>query len=167
MVQVSLDTLMPIFDNAPAAIGDEGVHVMSRRLMNFLVAVKDIPKGIETYTKLFGLKPTEPIGQRRWGFLGCGLGVTEDSEPLVIVIQPNDPNSAVARFMQERANPRNPDGEGIYLVAMEVDDVAEVVQQVQDQGGRVIQDEQSPGAAWVHPVDTHYAFIELQQAGGG
>lgn len=137
-----------------------------KRLMNVLVAVHDIHQGIETYSKLFGLRPVEPIGQRRWGFLGCGLGVTEHSEPLVIIVQPNDPASTLARFMQERANPRNPHGEGVYLVALEVDDMAGMVRQLRSQGARVIQEEQSPEAAWVHPVDTHHAFVELQERRG-
>ena len=137
---------------------------MAPRMMNVLVAVKDINQGVETFTKLFGLKPLEPIGQRRWGFLACGLGPTEDSEPLLIVVQPNDPNSPLARFMKERSNPLNPDGEGIYLAALEVDNVSETVEEIKAGGGRVIEEDESPNVAWIHPLSTHYAFIELQQA---
>ena len=65
--------------------------------------------------------------------------------------------------MKERAIPSNPNGEGIYLVSIEVDDIKETVKQIQEQGGRVTMDEQSSNTAWVHPTSSNFAFMEITQ----
>lgn len=134
---------------------------MFKRIRYFSIAVTDLDEGMKRFESLFGLKAmTEPFEQR-WGFKGVMLGNGEDR--LVEMIQPSDPNSALARFMKERAIPSNPNGEGMYLVSVEVDDIEATVKQIQDAGGRVTRDENSPRTAWVHPTTSNFAFLELMQ----
>ena len=134
---------------------------MFKRIRYFSIAVTDLDEAVAKYEKLFGLKlMTEPNVQR-WGFKGVMIGNGEDR--MVEVIQPTDPDSALSRFMKERAIPSNPNGEGIYLVSIEVDDIKETVKQIQEQGGRVTMDEQSSNTAWVHPTSSNFAFMEITQ----
>ena len=134
---------------------------MFKRIRYFSIAVTDLDEGMKKFENLFGLKAmTEPFEQR-WGFKGVMLGNGEDR--LIEMIQPSAPDSALARFMKERAIPSNPNGEGIYLVSVEVDDINETVKQIREAGGRVTQDENSPNTAWVHPTTSNFAFMELTQ----
>ena len=86
------------------------------------------------------------------------------TEALIEIIQPEDPNSALARFMRDRIGPGNPEGQGIYLVGIEVDNLKETVENVRAHGGRVAEEAESPNAAWVHPLTLRNVFFELQQA---
>ncbi len=134
---------------------------MFKKIRYFSIAVTDLDEGMKKFESLFGLTAmTEPFEQR-WGFKGVMLGNGEDR--LIEMIQPSDPDSALARFMKERAIPSNPNGEGLYLVSVEVDDINETVKQIREAGGRVTQDENSPNTAWVHPTTSNFAFMELTQ----
>ncbi len=134
---------------------------MFKKIRYFSIAVTDLDEGMKKFENLFGLTAmTEPFEQR-WGFKGVMLGNGEDR--LIEMIQPSNPESALARFMKERAIPTNPNGEGLYLVSVEVDDINEVVKQIREAGGRVTQDENSPNTAWVHPTTSNFAFMELIQ----
>ena len=133
-----------------------------QRIRLFSVAVADLDKAIEQYQKLFGLQVMSPTNETQFGFKAAILGNGE--RPFVELITPFDPDSPLARFMRERAYPSNPHGEGVYVLNIEVDDVAKAAQQVKDEGGRVTQIGERSNAVWVHPTSTHFAFIELTQA---
>ncbi len=128
----------------------------------FSIAVPNLGDAMEQYEKLFGLKAMTEVREQRWGFRGVNIGNGE--QRLIELIQPTDSSSALARFMKERSYASNPNGEGIYLVGITVDDIAKTVQQIKDNGGRVTQDEASPNTAWVHPTSSNFAFMELTQA---
>ena len=98
---------------------------MFKRIRYFSIAVTDLDEAVAKYEKLFGLKLMSEPNVQRWGFKGVMIGNGEDR--MVEVIQPTDPDSALSRFMKERAIPSNPNGEGIYLVSIEVDDIKETV----------------------------------------
>ena len=89
------------------------------------------------------------------------LGNGEQS--LIELIQPSGDDSNLGRFMKERAMPSNPNGEGIYMVSIEVDDIEKTVEQIKEQGGRITQNEQTPNEAWVHPTSANFAFLGLVQ----
>ena len=67
--------------------------------------------------------------------------------------------------MQDRVNPLNPHGEGVYLLAFETEDPEVVAKQVEAGGGRV---NRAPNATnvWVHPTSTNFVLMELFKAGG-
>lgn len=133
---------------------------MFKGIRYFSVAVTDLEKAIKTYTEVLGLEQMTPVRETRWGFRNTMMGYGGQS--FIELISPSDPSSALARFMKERAIPSNPNGEGIYLVGVEVEDLPKALEKAKAAGGRITQEADSPNAAWVHPTSTHFAFMELQ-----
>ena len=72
-----------------------------------------------------------PIGNFRFVALGY------DGETALHLISPVDESSPIHRLMQDRVNPLNPHGEGIYQLVCEVPDPEAFAQQVEAGGGRV------------------------------
>ena len=70
-------------------------------------------------------------------------------------------------MMEERKNERNPKGEGMYMVCLEVDDIEATIKNIEEKGGRIQREEGNSNVAWVHPLGTKMVFIELQQRGAG
>ena len=134
---------------------------MWKRLRYFSVAVTNIDEGIKLYQDMFGLKQMTPIRDTRWGFRASYLGDGKTS--FIEIVQPIDPNSALARHMKERSRPQNPSGEGVYVIGVEVDDLKATIKQIREHGGKVTEQPESPNSAWVHPLSTKYALIELVQ----
>ena len=134
---------------------------MFQHIRYFSVAVSNLEEAIQRYETLFGLQVMTPIQERRQGFKSATLG--NGSERLIELIQPSAPDSSLGRFMKERAIPSNPNGEGVYMISIAVDDIEKSVQLIKDQGGRVTQDEQAPNEAWVHPTTSNFAFMALVQ----
>ena len=134
---------------------------MFQHIRYFSIAVSDLDAAIQQYQDLFGLEVMVQPQERRQGFKSATLG--NGTQRLIELIQPSAPDSALGRFMKERAIPSNPNGEGVYMVSMEVDDIGKSVQQIKDQGGRVTLDERTPNEAWVHPTTSNFAFIAMVQ----
>ena len=134
---------------------------MWKNIRYFSVAVTDIDEGIKLYQDMFGLKQMTPIREERWGFRSIMMG--DGQKPFIEIIEPMNPDSALARFMKESARPQNPHGEGVYVIGVEVDNLEETIKNIRDLGGKVTQEPDSPDAAWVHPLTTRYAFIELHR----
>jgi len=136
-------------------------RTMLKNIRYFSVAVTSINEGIKLYQDMFGLKQMTPVSDTRWGFKATMMGDGEKS--LLEIIEPTDPNSPVARHMKERSRSQNPDGEGVYIIGVDVDDLDATIINIRDRGGRVTQDPELPDMAWVHPLTTKYAFIELHR----
>ena len=134
---------------------------MFQRIRYFSVAVTNLEEAIQRYVKLFGLQVITSPYENEFGFRAAILG--NGNEAMIELIQPSDPDGALARFMKERAIPSNPNGEGIYLVGIAVDDINKAIQNIEEQGGRITQNEMSPNMAWVHPTSSNFAFMELAQ----
>ena len=134
---------------------------MWKNISYFSVAVTSIDEGIKLYQDMFGLKQMTPIREERWGFRSVMMG--DGQKALLEIIEPANPESALARFMKERSRPENPHGEGVYVIGVEVDNLEEAIKNIRDGGGKVTQEADSPDAAWVHPLTTRYAFIELHR----
>jgi len=49
---------------------------------------------------------------------------------MIELIQPSAPDSSLGRFKKERAIQSNPNGERVYMVSIEVDDIKKAVQQI-------------------------------------
>ncbi len=133
---------------------------MWQEIKYFSVAVTDLEAGIKVYEDMFGLKPMTEITETRWGFRAVMLG--NDDRMQVEIVQPSNPESPLARFMKERSRPQNQHGEGVYIIGVAVDNLAESVARVRQHGGKVAQDPELPNLAWVHPLASKYVLIELQ-----
>lgn len=127
----------------------------------FSAAVRDLEAGIKRYEAMFGLKQTGEIFEQRWGFRGVMMG--NDDGHILELVSPQREDSALQRFMDMRAGEVYPDGEGLYLVGMEVDDIGEAVERARGAGATVTLEEESPNSAWVHPLSNGNVFVELNQ----
>ena len=125
----------------------------------FSVAVNDLEAGIERYTRLLGLTQMSEITEQRWGFRGCMLG--NGTTPFIELISPSRDDSALARFMRMRSGEAYPDGEGLYLVGLRVDDIQATVATLRAAGATVTIEDESPSLAWLHPLSNGNVLIEL------
>ena len=134
---------------------------MWKNIRYFSVAVTNLNEGIKLYEDMFGLQQMTPIREARWGFRNVIMG--DGQKRFLEIIEPTNPDSALARFMKERSRPQNPNGEGVYIIGVEVDDLEATIKQIRDCGGKVTQEPESPDMAWVHPLTMRYTFIELHR----
>lgn len=131
------------------------------RLKYVGIAVTDINDAIKTYEQFFGMKQMTPIKQARWGFVNCMMGDGFDHQ--VELMQPTSEDSALARFMRENVGPGNPDGQGVYHVGWETDDLEATKGAVTGNGGRVTEVPGVGGVMWVHPLSLRNAFFEIEK----
>lgn len=134
---------------------------MTTRLQYFSVAVRNLEAAIERYEQMFGFKQTGEITEQRWGFRGCMMG-TDDGHVLEIV-EPVREDSALKRFMDLRQGDAYPNGEGLYLIGLYVDDIEQAVQRAEAGGATITREPESPRSAWVHPLSNGNVFIEFNQ----
>lgn len=114
------------------------------------VVVRDLDEAVERFTRLFGLRVHRRGESEKFGFknaiLPTGIGHIE-------LLQPTDPDKAVGRFLAKN-------GEGVYLVGFECQDIPGAVAKLRADGARV--DSPRPDIAWVHPREAHGLFVELR-----
>ena len=145
---------------------------MIQKIDHIGVAVSDLDEALKLYRDILGLKveKTEDFGGMKIAFIPIG-----DTE--FELLQPTDPNGALAKFLEKR-------GEGIQHIALRVDDVdnvmetADLVERVDDvaksleelkaKGLRVIDEKPRPGAggasiAFFHPKSTRGILLEICQ----
>jgi len=125
------------------------------------VMVEKLDDGVKAWQDLLGLEPINQPSVNQWGIRAQMLG--RDGRAVVEVMEPARPDAALARLMEERKNPRNPRGEGVYMLSMEVDDLEATLRQIEAKGGRVTREEGNTRTAWVHPLSLHQVFVELTQ----
>jgi methylmalonyl-CoA/ethylmalonyl-CoA epimerase len=125
--------------------------------INFIV--RDLDSAIERYRALFGvpINAPETLPQR-----GVRLARFRLSEIWVILVQPTDPSSAPARYLEQH-------GEGFFLMSCQVDDVREAAQQASAQGFNVLDSEPRQGLDdWqvmdLDPDDLFGAAIQLVES---
>ena len=77
------------------------------------------------------------------------------------LLEPTGPESAVAKFIEKR-------GEGIHHICLRVENIEEHLQQLREQGFRLINEAPVPGAhgcrvAFLHPAAGNGVLIELSE----
>ncbi len=86
------------------------------------------------------------------------VAVIPIGESTIELVQPTSPDSAVARFLEKR-------GEGLHHLALQVDDVQASLDELKDQGFRLINETPRDGAegriAFLHPKSTGRVLTEL------
>jgi methylmalonyl-CoA/ethylmalonyl-CoA epimerase len=117
------------------------------------VAVRNLEKSLEPYTKYLGLvvEKTEEIliggGLVRVAFLPV-----RDTE--IELIEPHDPNDMVAKHLAAH-------GEGIHHIAFEVDDIGQIYETLKAQGASIVDDRVISGSR-----GTKCLFIAPEEFGG-
>ncbi len=120
------------------------------------VAVKNVEEAAKLYTDSFGLQVsasgTNPAAGVKQAVLPIGDAVIELIEPL-------DPQEGpVAKFLQSR-------GEGVYMIALEVEDLDSAIQSLTEKGVRLLNADPESRAkgvhAFIHPKSTKGVLIQL------
>ncbi len=131
---------------------------MFSRLRAVHIAVNNLEEGIKLYQKNFGLKPSQS------GTL-AGLGIKNALFPLgeaaIELIEPLDHEQGpIARFLQSR-------GEGVYMMALEVENIDSAIKSLSKRGVRLINTEPESRAkgipVFIHPQSTKGVLVELVQ----
>jgi methylmalonyl-CoA epimerase len=125
------------------------------------VVVRDLDAALNFYRNQLGL-PVElilPIESD-----GVTIAFLPVGESKVELVQPTDPSTGVARFLESR-------GEGFHHLCVEVDDIAGELRRLADQGIELIDSTPRPGAegpvAFIHPRSCHGVLVELIEKEGG
>jgi methylmalonyl-CoA/ethylmalonyl-CoA epimerase len=122
------------------------------------IAVHNLDEAVRTYRTLgFEVEsvrevPTEKV---RAAFLPVG-------ESRLELLEPTDPTSAIARFLEKRS--------GLHHVCLLVEDIEAALAELKAAGVALIDDRPRPGAggsrvAFVHPRSAAGVLVELKQAG--
>lgn len=131
---------------------------MVQRLDHVVIAVNDLNEGMAQYEKTLGMKPSRTGEYPQQGFKSAfydlpGGGFLE-------LIQPTDATGPVAKGLAAR-------GEGVYLVALAVNDLAAEVAAMRERGVRLIGDpgpgQPITGMVFVHPRETKGVLLQLVQ----
>ena len=121
--------------------------------------VRNINKGIDLYTRIFGLKPgASSVGQIPGG-KAFMIPVGNNS---IELIEPTDSEHRVGKFLEKR-------GEGWFHISFQVNDLSAEVQSLR-QKGIVVEDPREittlpsrPRIAFIDPQSVYGAIIELAE----
>lgn len=131
------------------------------RVHHVAIVVRDMNRALAFYRDqlrlpLDVLLPIESDGVRI-AFLPVG-------ESNIELVEPTNPSTGVARFLETR-------GEGFHHVCLEVDDVAAELERLAAEGIELIDTIARRGAegpvAFIHPRSCHGVLVELIEAPGG
>ena len=127
----------------------------ARHLNHVCIAVRDIKASLQLYRDVFNLDSpvVEDIADQ--GVLAALIKVGSSQ---LEFIQPTDPDSAVARFIQRR-------DEGLHHVCFEVEDLPETLKRLDASDVELIDSVPREGLsgmiAFIHPGSTGGTLIEL------
>ncbi len=120
------------------------------------VAVSNLEEALKIYTDVLGLKlhGTEVVEEQKVRVAFMPVGDTE-----IELLESTDAEGPIAKFIEKR-------GEGIQHVAFRVDDIEEALEQMRQQGVRLIDEKPRYGAggariAFLHPKATGGVLVEL------
>jgi methylmalonyl-CoA/ethylmalonyl-CoA epimerase len=129
---------------------------MVQKIDHVVIAVHDLNEGMAQYEKTFGLKPSRTGERPGDGFKSAFYDLPGGG--FVELIQPTDATGPVAKGLAAR-------GEGVYLMALAVEDIETEVAAMRQRGVRLIGD---PGAGnpvgrmvFVHPRETKGVLVQL------
>ena len=133
---------------------------VARHLNHVCLAVRDIEETMRFYREVFGVGPSEAVEIADQGVRAALVRVGGSQ---LEFIEPTDPDSAVARFIEKR-------GEGVHHLCFEVDDLAESLRSLESSGARVIDRQPREGLSgsvgFIHPSATNGVLIELVEQSG-
>lgn len=122
------------------------------------IAVKDIKKATETYTKLFNQSPykTEEVESENVITTFFKMG-----ENKIELLEATSEDSAIHKFIEKK-------GEGIHHIAFDVDDIYAEMERLSKEGFIVLNEEPKKGAdnklvCFLHPKSANGVLIELCQ----
>ncbi len=130
------------------------VSFTMKKLHHIAIAVSDLKKASETFRKLgFKMGSSHPVPGMKVNALFTQVGETQ-----IEFIQPTNPDSTVAKFLERR-------GEGLHHLCFEVPDIEASLKDYEKKGFVLINKKPEIGAqgkvAFLHPKSTNGVLIEL------
>ena len=131
----------------------------AKRIDHVVIAVKDLEAAVETYQRNFGL---EQVSSGEVPSLGIRNVFLQIGDAQLELITPLSEQGPVADFLAKH-------GGGLYLLALEVDNLDEAIMTLQNQGARVNVATGSSGQrlAFVSPRATHGVLLQLLERRSG
>jgi methylmalonyl-CoA epimerase len=125
----------------------------AKRIDHIAIAVKDLDAALATYQHNFGL---EQVSGGDVPALGIRNAFLQIGDARIELITPLSEQGPVADFLAKQ-------GEGMYLLALEVDNLDDAMTTLQSQGARVHVATGSTGQrlAFVSPRATHGVLLQL------
>ncbi len=122
------------------------------------IAVKDLQKSNELFSKLFG-KDHYKIEKVESEHVSTSFFMLGDTK--IELLEASSPDSAIAKFIEKK-------GEGIHHIAYAVDDLVEEMQRLENEGFEILNKEPKKGAdnkliCFLHPKSTNGILVELCQ----
>ncbi len=122
------------------------------------IAVKDLDKANETYTKLLGRTPYK---QEEVASEHVMTSFFMSGENKIELLAATHEDSAISKYIAKR-------GEGIHHVAFAVENIYEELERLKKEGFTILNAEPKKGAdnkliAFVHPKDSNGVLVELCQ----
>jgi len=132
---------------------------MVKQLEHIGIAVSDMEKAIELYSRLLGRKPYKEEVVESEGVRTVFFRLGEVKIELLEGIGPDNP---IDRFVAKR-------GAGIHHLAFEVEDITDAIRYCKEQGFRLVNEVPRPGAdnkmiCFIHPKSADGVLIELCQS---
>jgi methylmalonyl-CoA epimerase len=134
----------------------EGENPMFTKIRHVHIAVHRLEEATKDFEERFGLKVSRSGGLASQGFRSAFMPI---GNTLIELIEPIDPaEGPLAKFLQTR-------GEGMYMMAWEVEDPDQIIKDLQAKGVRLIQagpEMREKGImGFIHPKSAHGLMIEL------
>jgi methylmalonyl-CoA epimerase len=125
----------------------------AKRIDHVVIAVKDLGAAVETYQRTFSLAK---VSEGEVPALGIRNAFLQIGDAQLELITPLTNQGPVAAFLEKQ-------GEGMYLLSIEVDNLENAVAELGQQGIRVTVTEGTAGRrlAFVSPKATHGVLLQL------
>lgn len=108
---------------------------MIKRFYGINIAVKDLDEAVKKYSAVFGNVTLIDPGE--FAFPGLKGATAKVGDVSINLIASTQPNTSIARFLDSK-------GEGVFLVSVQVDDVAGTMKQVEPAGVQFVSKEPMP-----------------------
>ena len=138
----------------------EGPVCIARHVNHIALVVNDMDETLEFYRRTFGVgsAETEEVPDQ-----GVRAAVVRIGGTLLELIEPTDPSSGVAKYIERR-------GEGMHHICFEVDNLEDTLSRLDDADVQLVDKTPRKGLvgniAFLHPRSTRGVLIELVDADG-
>jgi len=127
------------------------------RFDHITIAVQNLDKAVDTFSRLFGLQARDRRKVRSMGMENAFIPLGDTAIELVQPLDDPDAPDDVRRTLDLR-------GEGVMNMCLTVEDLQEAVNHLEGAGARIIKGKDADGddIVFVHPKEVHGVLIELR-----